>query len=84
MAEPEDEYLTVDEIAQQLKYSDKAIYSWIKKGVLPATKFPRGVRVRRVDLDRYLEASRLPAASDAEAFMGEDAATVQALADPTT
>jgi excisionase family DNA binding protein len=48
--------LTVQEVAQQLRVSDKTVRTWIEQGDLPA--FPigkRGYRIRESDLLAFIE-----------------------------
>jgi excisionase family DNA binding protein len=51
------EWLTVAEIAEQLKVSDQAVRRWIRGGALPAQNFGgrAGYRVRATDLQAFLE-----------------------------
>ncbi|MFZ0975735.1 MAG: helix-turn-helix domain-containing protein [Solirubrobacteraceae bacterium] len=50
-----DEYLTVAEIASELKLKQQTIRNWIDQGSLRAVRVgPRRVRVLRSDLDRML------------------------------
>jgi len=52
----EDEMLTVQEIAQQMKVSERTVRNWIEKDGLVA--FPigkRGYRVARSDLNAFIE-----------------------------
>jgi excisionase family DNA binding protein len=50
----DDEYLTVQEIADRLKLNQQTVRNWIDQDKLPAVRIGRRVRVRRVDLDRVL------------------------------
>ncbi|MFZ1996630.1 MAG: helix-turn-helix domain-containing protein [Solirubrobacteraceae bacterium] len=50
----DDEYLTVQEIAEHLKLNQQTVRNWIDQGSLPAVRIGRRVRVRRADLDRIL------------------------------
>ena len=50
----DDEYLTVNEIAEHLKLSPQTLRNWIDQNRLPAVRIGRRVRVRRADLDRIL------------------------------
>lgn len=52
---PEDPWLTVAEIAEELRLGPAAVRSWIRKGILPATRAgQRKFLVRRTDLERML------------------------------
>jgi excisionase family DNA binding protein len=50
----DDEYLTVNEIADHLKLNPQTVRNWIEQGSLPAVRIGRRVRIRRTDLDRVL------------------------------
>ena len=50
----DDEYLTVNEIAEHLKLNQQTLRNWIDQGSLPAVRIGRRVRIRRADLDRIL------------------------------
>jgi excisionase family DNA binding protein len=68
MAELPEEFLTVAEIAELLKLNPQTVRNWIDRRELPAVRVgKRRVRVRRVDLDRFLEAS----SSEAEQPAGD-------------
>jgi len=55
------ELLTVLEIARALRVNPQTVRNWIRDGALPAVKLGRCVRIRRGDLETYLEASRVKA-----------------------
>lgn len=50
-----DTLLTAAEVADQLRVSTMTIYRLIKSGELPAVRVGRNYRVRRSQLDAYLE-----------------------------
>jgi excisionase family DNA binding protein len=52
-----DEFLTVAEIAAELKMNQQTIRNWIDSGYLPAIRIGRRVRVKRSDFDALLEAN---------------------------
>jgi excisionase family DNA binding protein len=52
-----DEFLTVAEIAAELKMNQQTIRNWVDSGYLPAIRIGRRVRVKRSDFDARLEAS---------------------------
>ncbi len=52
------EFLTVREVASFLHVAQKSIYKWISEQRLPAYRFGRAVRVRRDDLDHFIETSK--------------------------
>jgi excisionase family DNA binding protein len=52
------EWLTVDEVAQQLRVTDETVRRWIRRRQLPVLDLggPRaGYRIRRDDLDRFIK-----------------------------
>ncbi len=57
-----DDILTIREVADLLKLADKTVYSMAQRGELPAFKIRGQWRIRRVDLDRWVEA-RVPSAT---------------------
>ncbi len=50
-----DELLTVAEVAGLLRVSTMTVYRLIRTGELPAVRVGRNYRVRRNDLDLYLQ-----------------------------
>ena len=48
-------YVTVQEVAKTLSVSELTIYSYIKKGILPAKKFGRKYKIDSDDLDKVLQ-----------------------------
>ncbi len=48
-----DEFLTVDEIAQQLQVVPQTVRNWLNDGKLSYVKVGRRVRVRRSDFDAF-------------------------------
>lgn len=50
------ELLTAAEVADDLRVSTMTVYRLIRSGDLPAVRVGRNYRVRRQDLDAYLEA----------------------------
>jgi len=60
----EDPWLTVAEIASELRVNPATVRLWVSKGTLPATRAgQRKLLIRRSDLDAMLEASQ-PRASE--------------------
>ncbi len=47
--------LTVQQVATFLQVSRTTVWRWCNEGRLPAMKIGRGWRIRREDLDRYLQ-----------------------------
>ena len=54
----EDEFLTVEEIAKQMKVKEFTVRDWIRKGELPAYKVGRTLRVRKSDFEEFLKKHR--------------------------
>lgn len=52
---PEDDFLTVAEVAGLLKLNQQTVRNWIDQGSLPALRVGRRVRIRRSDLNRLLD-----------------------------
>ena len=52
----DDELLTVEEIANELKLHPQTIRTWIRTGRLPAKKYGRVYRLRRTDVDTVVNA----------------------------
>src|ERR1700756_3364112 len=52
--EPEEEFLTVAEVAEMLKLNQQTVRNWIDQGSLPALRVGRRVRIKRSDFDRVL------------------------------
>ena len=60
-----DEFLTVAEVADRLRLNQQTIRNWIDRGALRAVRVgPRRVRVRRVDLERFITESSMPGPTD--------------------
>jgi excisionase family DNA binding protein len=54
------EWLTVEEIAQQLKMHVDTVRGWIREGKLKATRFGRDYRVKREDFDKFVQERTTP------------------------
>jgi excisionase family DNA binding protein len=54
-SEPDEEFLTVAEVAEKLKLNQQTVRNWIDQGSLPALRVGRRVRIKRSDFDRILE-----------------------------
>lgn len=52
--ESESRFVTVAEVAGQLRVSSMTVYRLIQAGQLPAVRVGRSYRIRDVDVDRYL------------------------------
>lgn len=51
----DDEYLTVEEVAEKLKVSKMTIYRYIKDEKLPAYKIEQGFRIKTAELRLFIE-----------------------------
>ncbi|HWD76410.1 MAG TPA: helix-turn-helix domain-containing protein [Solirubrobacteraceae bacterium] len=77
-SDPEEEFLTVAEVAETLKLNQQTVRNWIDQGSLPALRVGRRVRIKRSDFQRILDQGysgrpATPAAGDgpsAEDFWG--------------
>ena len=49
------QFLTVGEVARQLRVSNMTVYRLVKSGQLAAIRIGRGYRIREEDVRRYLE-----------------------------
>jgi excisionase family DNA binding protein len=54
----EPEFLKVSEIARRLDVTPQSVREWIDKGLLPAVQLERGYRIRRTDLEAWLNRGR--------------------------
>ena len=52
------EYLKVPEVAEELRIARSRAYELVANGTIPAVKIGRSVRVRRRELERWLEEQR--------------------------
>lgn len=58
----EDEILTISEIAQYLRVSERTVYDWAQKGEIPAGKIGTAWRFKRSEVEQWVNA-RLSASS---------------------
>ena len=49
-------FVTVAEVADQLRVSNMTVYRLVQSGDLPAVRIGRSYRIREEDVDKYLEA----------------------------
>ena len=47
-------FVTVAEVADQLRVSNMTVYRLVQSGALPAVRVGRSYRIREEDVDRYL------------------------------
>lgn len=57
------EFVTAAEVAERLRISKMQVYRLARTGELPARRFGRTYRFAATDLNAYLEAARVQAAS---------------------
>jgi excisionase family DNA binding protein len=67
MLQVDERYLTLPEVAEQLKVSRRTVYRWVKAGDLSAYKFANEYRITESDLKDFLEARRFRARGDDDA-----------------
>lgn len=48
-------FLRPEEVAELLDISENTIRHWLRKGELPGVKFGRQWRIRKDDLDKFIE-----------------------------
>lgn len=63
----EDQMLTVQEVAQQMKVSERTVINWIEREGLPA--FPigkRGYRISKSDLQAFIDRRKSERGKDKE------------------
>ncbi len=84
MASADESFLTVADVAQLLQLSQQTIRTWIGAGKLPALHIGRLVRIRRSELERFIEGSytsarspSLAGSADKDARKGELARITQ-------
>jgi excisionase family DNA binding protein len=58
MERANDPMLTVKEVAQELRVSERRVTDWIKRGVLPAIDLGKDYRIYRSDLDKFIQERR--------------------------
>jgi excisionase family DNA binding protein len=56
-----DTFLTVEQFADLLQFSRHTVYIWVSKSKLPIPyyKFPRGIRFKRSDVDKWIASRRV-------------------------
>jgi len=62
-----DEYLTIPEVAELLRITERTAYSLAREGKLPAMKVGNRWRVARATLEEWSRTGGLPPSVDAEA-----------------
>ena len=78
MADDEDdgiEWLSTPKAADRLGITARTLYRFIDEGLVPAYKFGRVIRLKRSDVDAFIEASRVEPGSMAHLYpetVGDD------------
>jgi excisionase family DNA binding protein len=54
-SESRSRFVTVAEVADQLRVSNMTVYRLVQAGELPAVRIGRSYRIREDDVDKYLE-----------------------------
>ena len=54
----DDEFYTLEEIAERLKVVYMTVYRWVKSGKLPAYKFGKQYRIKKNDIQKFIENSK--------------------------
>ncbi|MDP8233325.1 MAG: helix-turn-helix domain-containing protein [Candidatus Saelkia tenebricola] len=47
--------LTVEDLGEVLKVSQRTIYDWTHANFIPYYKFPKGVRFKKTEIERWLK-----------------------------
>ncbi len=55
-----DEFMTVAEVADVLRVSKLTVWRYTESGKLPAYKFGRDLRIKKNELDAFIESRRKP------------------------
>lgn len=58
MEQAKTEYLTVDQIADELDVAKTTVREWIQEKKLVAYKLGRNWKIKRVDLEKFIEGTR--------------------------
>lgn len=59
-----EEILTIPEVAEYLKISKAKVYLMVQRKQIPHLKLNRNVRIRRSDLEKWLEKQKVVETSD--------------------
>jgi excisionase family DNA binding protein len=58
--------LSIPDVCQELGMGKSWVYRRLKSGEIPSIKLGHNIKVKRTDLERYLEGQRYPRSSEAE------------------
>ncbi len=53
-------YLTVAEVAEQLRVTTPTVWRWLRTGQLPGSRLPGGWRIRASDVEAFVRQQRGP------------------------
>ena len=67
---PDHDILTIEEVAEYLRVSERTIYDWANKGKLPCGKLGTTWRFKRSEIERWVD-NRLSHKTDAPSQHGE-------------
>jgi len=56
--QPEPEYITVREMAQEMRVSPRTAWRWVAEGIVPSTRVGGARRISRADLDYLISIGR--------------------------
>jgi nitrogen PTS system EIIA component len=59
--------MTIEEVAEYLRVSERTVYDWANKGDIPCGKLGTAWRFKRIDIEKWVD-SRLSAGSDKKDF----------------
>lgn len=54
----EEQYYTIKEVAEILKVAYLTVYRWVKDGKIEAYKLGKEYRIKKDDLDKFVESSK--------------------------
>lgn len=54
----EEQYYSIEEVAKTLKVAYLTVYRWIRSGKLTAYKAGKQYRVKKLDLERFMESNK--------------------------
>jgi excisionase family DNA binding protein len=54
-----EDLLTISEVAELLKVSDRTVRNWIEKGTIKAYRFGLVYRIKKVDFDEFVKQSQV-------------------------
>ena len=54
-----EDILTISEVAELLKVSDRTVRNWIEKGTIKAYRFGLVYRIKKADFDEFVKQSQV-------------------------